>query len=56
VPQIYIGGTHVGGATEVFDACIDGTLSKMLEENNVSWNRPTDCEPYSFLPAWLHPR
>jgi cysteine synthase A len=56
VPQIYIGGIHIGGATELFDASIDGTLADMLEENNVSWNRATDTEPYSFLPAWLHPR
>jgi cysteine synthase A len=56
VPQIYVGGTHLGGATEMFDACMDGTLAKMLEENNVSWNRKTDAAPYSFLPAWLHPR
>ena len=56
VPQIYVGGTHVGGATETFDACIDGSLGKMLEESNVSWNPPADAEPYAFLPDWLHPR
>lgn len=56
VPQIYVGGVHVGGATETFDACIDGSLAKMLEENNVNWNRSVNTEPYSFLPDWLHPR
>lgn len=56
VPQIYIGGTHVGGATDVFDACIDGTLGRMLEENGVSWKQSVDTAPYSFLPTWLHPR
>jgi cysteine synthase A len=56
VPQIYVGGVHIGGATEVFDACIDGSLGRMLEENKVSWNRTKETEPYSFLPAWLHPR
>ena len=56
VPQIYVGGHHLGGATETFDACIDGSLGKMLDENNVSWNRSVESEPYSFLPTWLHPR
>jgi cysteine synthase A len=56
VPQIYVGGVHLGGATETFDACIDGSLGKMLEENNVSWNKSVEIEPYSFLPDWLHTR
>jgi cysteine synthase A len=56
VPQIYVGGIHLGGATETFDALIDGSLGKMLEENNVSWNTSVDTAPYSFLPDWLHPR
>jgi len=56
IPQIYVGGKHVGGASETFDACRDGSLAKMLEENNVSWNRSVDTDPYSFLPGWLHRR
>ena len=56
IPQIYVGGKHLGGATEMFDACIDGSLAKMLEENNVNWNHSADAEPYSFLPSWLHTR
>ncbi len=56
VPQIYVGGVHLGGATETFDACKDGSLGKILEENGVSWNRSVDTEPYSFLPGWLHSR
>ena len=56
VPQIYIGGVHLGGATETFDACKDGSLGKILEENGVSWNTSIVTEPYSFLPGWLHSR
>ena len=56
IPQIYIGGIHLGGATEMFDACKDGSLAKMLEENGVSWNRSADTDPYTFLPGWLHAR
>jgi len=56
IPQVYVGGKHLGGASETFDAVKDGSFVKMLEENNVSWNRSVDTEPYSFLPGWLHTR
>jgi len=56
IPQIYIGGTHVGGATDIFDAAKDGSLAKMLEDNGVQWNKAADKDPYSFLPKWLHAR
>ena len=38
--------------------CVSGMAAwqKMLEENNVSWNRSVDTDPYSFLPGWLHKR
>ena len=56
IPQIYVGGQHIGGATETFDAVKDGSLQELLEKNNVNYNRSVDTEPYSFLPGWLHKR
>ena len=56
IPQIYIGGKHLGGATELFDACRDGTMQKLLEENAVSYDKTVDTDPYTFLPGWLHSR
>jgi len=56
IPQIYIGGQHVGGATDLFDGMKDGTVTKLLERNNVTWNRSAAQDPYSFLPKWLHKR
>ncbi len=56
IPQIYVGGQHIGGATELFDACMDGSLQKLLEANSVEWNRSVDTDPYTFLPGWLHTR
>ena len=56
IPQIFIGGEHVGGATELFDACRDGSMANLLERSNVSWNTAVDKDPYSFLPGWLHKR
>ena len=56
IPQIYIGGKHIGGATELFDACRDGSMQKMLEDNSVAYNKAISDDPYSFLPGWLHSR
>jgi cysteine synthase A len=56
IPQIYIGGQHVGGATELFDAAKDGSMAELLKANNVSWAEAENRDPYSFLPGWLHAR
>jgi len=56
IPQIYIGGTHIGGATELFDAAKDGSMADLLKANNVSWTETEDRDPYTFLPGWLHAR
>jgi cysteine synthase A len=56
IPQVYIGGQHVGGATDLFDGMKDGSVPALLEANNVTWNKSADQDPYSFLPKWLHKR
>jgi cysteine synthase A len=56
IPQIYIGGKHVGGATELFDAAKDGSMATLLKANNVSWTESENRDPYTFLPGWLHAR
>ena len=56
IPQIYIGGKHVGGATELFDAAKDGSMGKLLKASNVAWNETENRDPYTFLPGWLHAR
>jgi cysteine synthase A len=56
IPQIYVGGEHIGGATEFFDALKDGSIKTLLEQNNVVWKKSADQDPYSFLPGWLHAR
>ena len=56
IPQIYIGGRHVGGATDLFDGMKDGSVAGLLEANHVAWNRSANRDPYSFLPQWLHKR
>ncbi len=56
IPQIFIGGQYIGGATDLFDACKDGSMQKLLDENTVNYNKDVHADPYSFLPGWLHKR
>jgi cysteine synthase A len=56
IPQIYVGGKHIGGATEFFDTCKDGSMKELLDANSVTYNQDVDTDPYSFLPGWLHTR
>ncbi len=55
IPQVFVGGEHVGGATETFDAYNAGTLGKMLEAQQISMATVAE-NAYSYLPKWLHPR
>jgi cysteine synthase A len=56
IPQIYVGGQHIGGASETFDAVRGGDFQELLAQNGVTWNQRVDTDPYSFLPGWLHSR
>lgn len=56
IPQIFVGGKHLGGATETFDAFNDGSLRTMLEELGVKIDDSDVENAYAFLPGWLHPR
>ena len=56
IPQIFIGGEFVGGATETFDAFKEGRLQTMLDEHNIAYDKNASRDPYGFLPDWLHPR
>lgn len=56
IPQIFVGGEHVGGATETFDAFNDGRLQELLKRHNIAVEHEQDANAYDFLPKWLHPR
>ena len=56
IPQIFIGGEFIGGATELFDALNDKSAHKLLEQHGVTYRKDADAEPYSFLPKWLQAR
>ncbi len=56
IPQIFVGGEHIGGATELFDACREGRLQALLEKNGVAYDKNVATDPYTLLPGWLHAR
>jgi len=56
IPQIWIGGTHVGGATDLFDAWRQGRAQGLLASAGVAFDTGADIDPDTFLPRWLHPR
>jgi cysteine synthase A len=56
IPQIFIGGKHAGGCTELFDAVRDGSMQKQLEKCGAAYDANVNIDPYTLLPKWLHPR
>ena len=56
IPQVFVGGQFIGGATELFDSQKDGELAELLEKNSVAYNKDIDVDPYTFLPGWLQQR
>jgi cysteine synthase A len=56
IPQVFIGGTHIGGCTELFDAMHDGSVRSLLEESGVQYDESVEVDPFSLLPKWVHPR
>jgi cysteine synthase A len=56
IPQIYVAGEFVGGATDIFDVGKAGQLQPKLDASKIPYNDTINKDPYSFLPTWLHPR
>ena len=56
IPQVFVGGELVGGATEIFDAFNGGALQGRLRNLGIALDPSPDVDAYTFLPKWLHPR
>ena len=56
IPQIFIGGHHVGGCTELFEAMRSGAMQERMRERGIAWDESVDVDPYTLLPKWLQPR
>ena len=55
-PQIFIGGEFIGGCTDFFDGCKDGSMLSRIDSLNIPRDDSTNFDPYDHLPSWLHPR
>jgi len=56
IPQVFIGGRHMGGCTDLFDSLQSGVMKDALADANVICEVPDDLDPYELLPKWTHPR
>jgi cysteine synthase A len=57
IPQIFIGGEHIGGATDFYAAWNEQRIQPMLEQHGVVYEDPgPDFDANSLLPKWLHKR
>ncbi len=56
IPQIFVGGEHVGGCTETFDAMRAGELQARFKAHGIAFDESVDIDPYSLFPNWLQPR
>ncbi len=53
IPQIFVGGEFVGGATDIFKQAEAGTLQRRLEAYGTSFNAEAEVEYARLLPQWL---
>ncbi|MFZ9396892.1 MAG: cysteine synthase A [Erythrobacter sp.] len=56
IPQIFLAGRHMGGATDLFDAYNKGELAGLVASAGLEMAGAGPDNAYSLLPAWLQPR
>ncbi len=56
IPQVFVGGTLIGGCSEALEACKSGALQELLKKNGVTYDESVQADPLGFLPVWRHPK
>ena len=56
IPQIFVAGEHVGGATDTFEAFKSGALQARLDDAGLRYGDLGGKDPFELLPNWLHKR
>lgn len=56
IPQVFVGGTLIGGATDVIEALAGGRLQDRLARAGVPFDGTVRADPRAFLPNWIQPR
>jgi len=53
IPQIFVAGELIGGATEIFDAFAAGRLQSLLAAHAIPFEDTLGAEAQTLLPGWL---
>ena len=53
IPQLFVGGAHMGGCMDAFAALRSGQLKHSLEAAGLRMRAPDGLAPEDFLPGWL---
>ena len=56
IPQIYVGGVHLGGCMDLMDAVHDGRAFRLLADAGLAIAPIAELNAHQFLPQWVHPR
>jgi len=56
IPQIFVGGEHIGGCTDFFNAWRAGSVQRELTRSGVAFDATVEIDPFSLLPKWQQPR
>ena len=56
MPQVFVGGQHLGGCTDVVEAYESGRLSAALRAAGVEFDASRKVDAWGLLPKWVHPR
>jgi len=56
IPQIFVGGEHMGGCTQLFEEYREGTLHERLDALGIETDKDTRIDTNRLLPQWMHPR
>ena len=56
IPQLFVGGEHIGGCSELFAAYSDGSLQRRFNEHGIGFDSRARIDTAGLLPQWLHPR
>jgi cysteine synthase len=52
IPQIFVGGEHIGGCSDALAAFASGELQRRLTDLGTEVPPSEGIDPYSFLPGW----
>jgi cysteine synthase A len=56
IPQVFVGGEHLGGCTDTMSAFASGALQDRLRASGVAFDEQAAPDPHALLPGWIHPR